>query len=158
MHIDVGRYGCNLLLLHCDLSCDRVESLVKDLREYLVLEDVPIVPLSALNGENIGQLKDNLMQFISTFNKLSETNTESKFTTVKDTEAIVSTEAEKSGGGALFGYKASGTLTNQWSSQKDGQVFHVILRKGTVCRHIHSDSMLFNIAYSFFHIILFYGS
>ena len=118
-----------------------------ELREYIVLEDVPIVAISALNHQNIEHLKKTLQQFITALNR-SDTRLH---TTAQSPPALmeekvssdvqngVEADCDKTvsllvadSSEAMFHYIACGTLTNEWSNQKDGQIFHVIVREGVV--------------------------
>ena len=104
-----------------------VHSIINQLREYVILEDAPMIPISALKGENIDELKNSVSQFISILNNLSGNNkTELALRSEEQSNSIESQ--------CSFQYKSCGTLTNHWINRNDGQMFHVILRQGIVSK------------------------
>lgn len=118
---------------HADATPERIEQVTKDLREYVVLDEVPIVSVSALRRQNIESLTSTLVQFISTLNSFCTSDGKSS-SDVTCSPLKQDLPIQNAPINSYQKYKSCGTVTNQWSNQKDGQVFHVIVRQGILER------------------------
>ena len=97
-----------------DTVSDRVNILIKELREYVILDSAEILPISALNKCGLNELRTSIKTIIE---RRSENLKAIAHLTKKDEDGSSITTA---------------TVINTWSSAREGSILHVVIRSGEI--------------------------
>lgn len=99
----------------------RIKSLSTELQEYEILDQVPMLPMSALRGDGLDQLKSTLSNMFTELPRTCRDNT-----TAGDAQRICLDSISP----PLASRFA--TVINSSTSQKDGVRLHILIRQGEI--------------------------